>query len=153
MTDDIERRLRRVEDRLAIADLIAAYGPAVDRGDAVAVAGLWVEGGTFRVDGTTIPQAEMAWIVDNDTHRGYLTAGCAHVISAPAVEIQGDTAVAVTHSVVLIHRGDQWIAERASANRWDFVRTPAGWRIRDRVNRLLDGDAEARALLGSADPF
>ncbi|MET0269232.1 MAG: nuclear transport factor 2 family protein, partial [Sphingomonas sp.] len=39
--------LRAVQDRQAIADLIAAYGPAVDRGDGCAAADLWAADGTY----------------------------------------------------------------------------------------------------------
>ena len=59
----------------------------------------------------------------------------------------GDEAVAVTHSVVLRHDGAHWIAVRVSANRWELRRTETGWRVHTRVNRLLDGDERARALL------
>ncbi len=39
----LEQRLRRAEDELAIARLMASYGPLADAGDADAVAGLWAE--------------------------------------------------------------------------------------------------------------
>lgn len=41
----LEQRLRRPEDELAIARLMASYGPLADAGDADAVAGLWAEDG------------------------------------------------------------------------------------------------------------
>jgi hypothetical protein len=41
----LEQRLRRAEDELAIARLMASYGPLADAGDADAVAGLWAEDG------------------------------------------------------------------------------------------------------------
>jgi len=39
----LEQRLRRAEDELAIARLMASYGPLADAGDADAVAGVWAE--------------------------------------------------------------------------------------------------------------
>jgi hypothetical protein len=47
----LEQRLRRAEDELAIARLMASYGPLADAGDADAVAGLWAEDGEYDVDG------------------------------------------------------------------------------------------------------
>ncbi len=35
-------------------------------------------------------------------------------------------------------------------NRWELVRTGVGWRVHSRVNRQLDGSAEARDLLAHA---
>ena len=40
----LEQRLRRAEDELAIARLMASYGPLVD---ADAVAGLWTDDGEY----------------------------------------------------------------------------------------------------------
>jgi hypothetical protein len=34
-----------------------------------------------------------------------------------------------------------------TATRWELQRDPDGWRIANRVNNLLDGDASARELL------
>jgi hypothetical protein len=43
-----------------------------------------------------------------------------------------------------------WVA-RVSANTWKWVRTPAGWRIADRVNAPLDGTPEHREMLAPPD--
>ncbi|MEW2459309.1 MULTISPECIES: nuclear transport factor 2 family protein [Microbacterium] len=144
---DLERRLRALEDRAEIAELIARYGPAVDSADAAEVSALWAADGTYRFDDTVLDADGIRTLVDLPSHREYLRRGCAHVLSAPRIEIDGDTAVAVTHSVVLLRDGDHWEAERVSANRWELVRTTNGWRVRERRNHLLDGDAVARELL------
>ena len=39
---------------------------------------------------------------------------------------------------------------RTGVNRWELVRTGVGWRVHSRVNRQLDGSAEARDLLAHA---
>ncbi|HEY7243079.1 MAG TPA: nuclear transport factor 2 family protein [Xanthobacteraceae bacterium] len=39
---------------------------------------------------------------------------------------------------------------RMTANRWDLVRTPEGWRIKHRTLRQLDGSEPARAILRQA---
>ena len=39
---------------------------------------------------------------------------------------------------------------RATANRWELIRTDEGWKCTRRVARLLDSRPEARELLASA---
>jgi len=39
---------------------------------------------------------------------------------------------------------------RVSANRWEFVRTDEGWKIRRRTLRPLDGTPPAREILSGA---
>lgn len=147
MSEVLERRLRALEDRAEIAELVARYGPAVDSGDAEAVAALWATNGTYRFDDTVLDAQGVRSLVTIPTHVEYLRRGCAHIVSAPRIAIEGDTAVAITHSVVMLREGERWIGERVSANRWELVRTQAGWRVQDRRNRLLDGSAAARELL------
>ncbi len=146
---DLERRVRAIEDRLAIADLVTRYGPAADSGDGDAIAALWAPGGTYRFDDTVLADGELPGLVDIDTHRALMAAGCAHVLSAPRIDLaqDGATAVAMNHSVVFEHAGEAWRAARVSANRWELVRTAEGWRVAHREVRLLDGSAAARALL------
>lgn len=45
--EDLIARVDGVERRLALYDLIASYGPAVDSGSAEATAALWNEGGSY----------------------------------------------------------------------------------------------------------
>lgn len=147
MSEALERRLQALEDRAEIAELIARYGPAADAGDAEAVAALWASEGTYQFDDTVLDADGIRSLVSIPTHVEYMRRGCAHILSAPRIEIEGDTAVAVTHSVVMLREGERWVGERVSANRWELRRTVAGWRVLRRRNRLLDGDAAARELL------
>jgi hypothetical protein len=148
----LEARLRVVEDLAEINRVIASYGPAADSCDGEAVRDLWADGGTYELQGWTFTHATMDQTVASDLHRRYVAAGSAHVMSAPRIDLDGDRAVAINHSRVFVHEGDRWIVDRAAANRWDLERTPRGWKMRRRVNRLLDGGAEARALLAGEEP-
>ncbi|MCL4186250.1 MAG: nuclear transport factor 2 family protein [Rhodobacteraceae bacterium] len=146
--EGIEARLAAIEDRLAIADLIAAFGPAADAGDGAALAALFTpdavyEGPDFRFAG----RDALAALVGFPTHRDWMTRGVAHVLSPHNIAVTGDAATARGHSVVFLRDGEGWTVARASANAWAFRRTTEGWRIAGRVNHPLDGSAEARALL------
>lgn len=146
---DLERRLLAVEDQLAIMQLIAAYGPAVDTGDANAAAALWSEDGTYDVAGMPPFEgaAAVGALVELPEHEEYLRRGCAHVLSLPRISVDGDTATAVCYSRLYVRDGPAWAAARVSANRWKLERSPDGWRVRSRENRTLDGDAMASGLL------
>ena len=73
--------------------------------------------------------------------------GAGHVIGLPHVQLSGDTAVATGYARLYRWDGAQFVVARVSANRWELVRTAAGWRVAARTNRVLDGGDEPRALL------
>ena len=149
MPDPLAARLRALEDREAIRDLVARYGPLADSGDAQAVAALWLEDGVYAVDG--FPEARghaaIAALIEGPVHQQLMAGGCAHVLSPPVIGLKDNSATAVCHSVVLAHGEGHWTAVRVSANRWHLVRTADGWRVVRRDNALLDGREAARALL------
>lgn len=45
---------------------------------------------------------------------------------------------------------DQLAILRLAINRWTLLRTPAGWRIRERTNRVLDGSPASHAIMRAA---
>lgn len=146
----LEARIKGLEDQLAIYQLIATYGPSVDSRTGSATASLWAEDGSYDFGGDPLVGAEkVGALVNIEPHIHYVAAGCAHVLSMPHVAVDGDKAVATGYSRVYLNQGDHWRVERASANRWELVRTADGWRVQNRVNRLLNGQAEARNLLST----
>jgi len=144
---DLEARLRLVEDRLAIIDLLAAYGPAVDTADGNWLASLWTGDGEYVYDDTQLVGPAVGELIDLPTHREYLSAGCGHLLTSPHISISGDAAVAVNHSIVAVRQGDAWTPVRVSANRWNLVRADGAWRVRSRKNALLNGSTLASNLL------
>lgn len=147
----LEARLRQLEDNLAICQLLAGYGPAVDSRSAEATAEIWTQSGRYDYGGDPLEGAgNIGDLVDLDTHVGYVERGCAHVIAMPMVTVDGDRAVATGYSRIYLRDGTAWKVERASANRWELVRTEAGWKVESRINRLLDGSSQGRELLRRA---
>lgn len=145
----IEQRLQRLEDVAAITAVVAAYGPAVDSGSAAAAADLFTVDGVYDVSPTPLRgAAAVAAMVDSAPHQGLIGRGCAHLQGIPRIVIDGDTATAVNHSVVLLKAPDGFDVWRVAANRWEFRRTPMGWKVERRINRLLDGDPAAAAVMG-----
>jgi len=152
LSDDasVAARIAALEDREAICDLLARYGPLADAGDCAGAAALWTQDGVYEVGGygEYRGRAAIQALLEGETHQALIAGGAAHVLSPPVIDIDGDRAIARCHSVVFRREGETWTAHRASANAWHLVRTAEGWRVARRINRLLDGAVEARALIG-----
>ena len=148
--ESLERHVRRLEDEREIAHLIAGYGPLADSGSADDVAALWTEDGVYDVDEAFLDGAPaIRRMVESSAHQGWITGGCAHFVGPPRVEVTGDEAVAVCHSLMVVNTDEGFQVRRATANHWQLRRTPDGWRVTVRTSRVLDGRTESPALLGA----
>ena len=150
---EIEARLLKAEDHLAILNLLMSYGPLVDSATAEPAAALWVEGGGYNFtmpDGTAnrlIAPDEVAGIYSWPGHLDMVNSGCAHMTATPKITVDGDNAQAVGYSVVVLREGDRWVLYRAAVNHWTLARTGDGWRIVERYNRALDGSPESHQTM------
>lgn len=130
----------------------------MDSGSADTTADLWLADGEYAypLSGEEVVLAGRRALVDmvnGDFHQAIITGGAGHLLTSPSIRLDGDSAVATCYSV-LIRRSaatGQFEVDRLSANRWMLRRTPDGWRVQKRTNRLLDGAADARDLLRSDD--
>lgn len=147
--DDLAARVRELEDREAIRNVIAAYGPAVDRGDSAGAARLFTDDGAYDVGGYGVHKGREAIeaLFEAETHQGLIMNGAAHFLSPMRIDLNGDVATATGYSAVFTWADGAFKAHRIAANRWDMERVGGAWRVKLRVNRLLDGAEEARALL------
>lgn len=153
----LKARVQTLEDLASITQLVSKYGPSVDSGSAETASHIWTEEGVFAVLGgertfTMNGRPEVYGMVAGPGHQSLIHNGCAHVLTAPYVELNGDEAIGRSYAMN-IRWDDQadrfWVA-RVSANRWRLTRTPEGWRVVERINSNLDGSAESRALLTPA---
>jgi ketosteroid isomerase-like protein len=149
--DALATRLRLVEDQLELAQLVARYGPAVDSGAADAAAALWADDGSFIVPpiATWTGHEAIAGMINGDGHQSLIHNGVAHVLTAPRVVVDGDTARGWNYALnIRWDAAEQrfWVA-RVSANEWHWRRNGNGWRTVSRENRNLDGTEEPRTLL------
>src|SRR5436853_2100081 len=98
MTADssLEERVRAIEDRLEIYNLIASHPPSADTGGDAHIAASWVEDGVFdRGEGLTSARGSdaIARQVLSPGHQAAIARGLAHFTGLPHVAITGDTAV------------------------------------------------------------
>ncbi len=162
----LEQRLRMIEDRLEIYNLIATHPPSADTGAGEYTASVWTEDGVFD-RGAEFPRptgpAAIAGTSTSADHRRAIEHGIAHFAGLPYVRVAGDTAFAISYIQILVpdrvgpvfevpnHGSSQGFhVHRVAANRWEFVRTGAGWKIRRRTVRSLDGSPPGRDILRGA---
>jgi len=161
----LEDRLQAVEDTLAIYHLIASHPPAADTGtdsyyrDAFAAdASIDLGGGKAKTG-----NAEIAAVVKTPEHQAAIAGGLCHFAGLPRVQLNGDTAVAISYLQVLTpNREAKPVAlsghglssgyriHRLGANRWDLQRTADGWKVTRRAYRMLDGTDDAPEMLRQA---
>jgi hypothetical protein len=154
----LEARLRAAEDQLEILQLLNTYGPLVDSGSSEPAADLWIKGGGYNfsggISGGTRLSApdELVAMYETEGHKNLVKTGVSHFTGTPRIAVNGDTAQAVGYSFVVLKEGDRWFLWRAAINEWTLVRTPEGWRIKERFNRTLDGSKDShdtmRKVLG-----
>jgi len=160
----LEARLRAVEDRLAIYQIIASHPPAADTGDPDYYRSLFVADATLDLGGGKGAKgAAIGALVEAPEHKAAIAGGLCHFPGLPRVTIDGDRAVATSYLQIITPNRDAAPVEvpghgatpgfrihRCGANRWEFARGKDGWKIVKRTLRPLDGSAEARELLQSA---
>lgn len=161
---DIEQRLIALEDetiklrsQMAVYQVLARYGPLADSADddvrRQKVGALFSDDGVYDLgaDWKGIGPAGVAEMLAGDIHRDLVCHGSAHVMGLPYVIVDGDRATALSYSRVYGHRDGVFTVRRVAANHWQLAREDGSWKVTHRINRLLDGNDEAKAILRQAD--
>ncbi len=158
----IDQRLRAIEDRFEIYNLVASHPPSADTGADYYSRAIYLEDGSMDLGGGkgAVGNEAVAAIVKTPEHQAAIAGGLAHFASLPHVTIDGDKAVATSYLQILMPHPSAEPMElsghgttrgfrihRVGANRWELERTPQGWKIKRRTLRPLDGTAPARDLL------
>ena len=161
----IENRIRAIEDRLEIYNLIASHPPSADTAAHAYIQSIFLEDAVLDLGGGK--QAEgakaISEIVTRPEHDEAIKGGLAHFAGLPHIALDGDRAVVTSYLQILApHPTADDIAvpahgiskgfrvHRVGANRWELVRTPQGWKVARRTLRTLDGSQPARDLLRQA---
>jgi ketosteroid isomerase-like protein len=154
MANDSEARLRRIEDQLAIYQVIAAHPCAVDGRNIEALGELYAEDGVYAIGeagdaGRFAGRGAVRGLIGSAAIGEMVAAGMGHIGTLPYVVIEGDRAVATGHAMVVLNGPDGFRVSRLSAARYELERGADGdWRITERRLHLLDGNTTAPAMLG-----
>ena len=144
----LEQRVLQLEDQLAVYQILSTYGAAADGASVKAMTNLWTEDAVYDAQIVAFDgRSEILAMLKGEMHQNIIQGGAGHVIGMPTVRIDKDKAVAICCARLYRKDGDNFRAWRVTACRWDLVRTPAGWRVKKRVNKVLDGGEDARELL------
>lgn len=161
----IEARIRAIEDRLEILNLIASHPPIADSGADYFARSAYTEDGVIDLGGGkgASGNVAVAAMLKEPGHQAAIAGGLAHFAGLPRIDIDGDRAVAISYLQIItphptaephevpnhgVTKGFR--IHRVGANRWELVRTATGWKIKRRTLRPLDGTEPARELLRSA---
>ena len=165
VTASLEERVRAIEDRLAIYNLIASHPPSADTGADYYTRAVYAEDGAFdrgpHIGGAG--REAVAAVVKTPEHQAAIAGGLAHFTGLPHVTINGDEAVVISYLQILAPRktGEPievpnhgasrgYHIHRVVTNRWELERAPSGWKIKRRISRLVDGSEPSREILRGA---
>ncbi|NBB50431.1 nuclear transport factor 2 family protein [Rhizobium sp. CRIBSB] len=148
----LEARLQAAEDEIAIIRLISSYGPMVDSGSTDHAPALFSPDGVYDVDiGRMIGPGAISDMLGRPGHQDLVAKGIAHVMGLPWVRLSGDTAVAVNCTRLYLCQTGGYSLFRVAQNVWKLQRqADGGWAVKERTNRLISDDLEARDLLRGA---
>lgn len=159
----IEERIRAIEDRLEIYNLIAGHPPSADTGAASYTEAVYTEDGVFD-RGANLPGAvgnkAIAAIVTTPAHQAAIAGGIAHFAGLPYIALDRDEAVVISYLQILTpNRSGEAIEvpnhgasrgyhiHRVVTSRWELTRTAAGWKVKRRTIRMVDGSDPSREIL------
>lgn len=160
---NLETRLRIVEDKLAIYDLLASHPPSADTGSADYTISAYRDDGVFdrgpSLDGAQGAEAIAAFI-QRPEHHTAIRSGLAHFVGLPLVDLKGDTATATSYLMIVhLDRDGEprdlpnhgvstgYRIHRAVVNRWELERRDGRWVIARRTLLPADGSDPHLALL------
>ena len=162
----LESRIRAIEDRLEIYNLIAGHPPSADTGADYYAEAVYAEDGEFdRGAGLTggVGNKAIAAVLKSPGHKAAIDGGLAHFTGLPHVTINGDDAVVISYLQILTPNKSGEAIEvpnhgasrgyhihRVVTNRWELRRTASGWKIKRRSIRLVDGSEPSREILRGA---
>ena len=162
----LEARLQAIEDRLEIYNLVASHPPSADTGADYYAEAIYTEDGVFDrgadLSGASGNKA-IAASLKSEGHQAAIAGGLAHFTGLPHIALDGDQAVVTSYLQILAPKKSGEVIEvpnhgssrgyhihRVVTNRWELNRTAAGWKIKRRTLRLVDGTEPSRDILRGA---
>jgi hypothetical protein len=127
------------DDRAAIMELLVRYWHACDRKAFDEIAGCFTQDAQAEYSGVRLPRG-VDNIVEHLSPLGTRVAASQHISGSISVSVDGDAATARSYAVaylVLVAGDGHELVQRGLVYDDQLVRTPDGWRIRDRVHQAI----------------
>jgi hypothetical protein len=162
-SDDHEARLRAVEDRLEILNLLAGSALSSDVASESYWEAMFADGAVMDrgADRAEENREQIMAIVRSTGQAAAIENGMAHAMAMPHVSIDGDRAVATGYLQVLVLDANSpevrlpgkdvrksLVPYHLTVNRWELARTAQGWQVTRRVIRPIATD-DANQMLRS----
>ena len=161
----LEDRIRAIEDRLEIYNLIASHPPSADTGADYYTRAVYADDGELDLgrDKAATGKDTIAAVTRTPAHQAAIAGGLAHLAALPHIALDGDRATVTSYLQILtphptaephevpndgVSKGFR--IHRVAANRWELERTAGGWKIRRRTVRTIDGSEPPREILRGA---
>ena len=164
--DDLQARIRRLEDERELRDLLARYAFYADSGRSRRWVALFTEDGAIDLGDTVHAMSRSEapagysrrarfegheeLLLDFITalpHRRVEGRSAHHTTSGPLTfELDGDDARAYGYSVMITREDTGFGLEMTAVNRWTFRRVDGTWRIAERRMRPIGADDAADLL-------
>ncbi len=127
--------LQEISDRLEIQDLLARYALAIDQHAFDRLDDLFTEDAVVDYTEFGGPRADLATIKSFLAEALPRHAGHQHLVGSVVIDLDGDRATvrSICHNPMLLARGEE--VRPYFCGLWyrdSLVRTPSGWRIRER---------------------
>jgi hypothetical protein len=162
----LEQRIRALEDRAEIYNLIAGHPPSADTGADYYAEAVYTEDGVFDRGGNlsgAVGNKAIAAVLKSPAHQAAIAGGIAHFAGLPYIALDGDEAVVTSYLQILTPNTSGAAIEvpnhgasrgyhihRVVTSRWELKRTESGWKIKRRSIRLVDGSEPSREILRGA---
>lgn len=161
--NSLEKRLRILEDKLAIYELIASHPLSADTGHSDYTLLVYNNDGVFD-RGPTLDGAkgakDIAAFINRPEHEEAIAGGLAHFTGLPLIDLRGDVAIATSYLQIvhLDQAGPQrtlpnhgmstgYRIHRVVINRWELERRDNSWKIARRTLLPVDGSTSHQELL------
>lgn len=163
---DTQTRLRIIEDKLAIYELIASHPPSADTGNSSYTRSIYKSDGVFD-RGPTLDGAkgaeDIAAFIERPQHAEAIAGGLAHFAGLPLIDLDGDRAVVTSYlQIIQLDRQGEprmlpnhgistgYRIHRAVVNRWELERIDGRWKVARRTLLPVDGSDAHQGLLRQA---
>jgi ketosteroid isomerase-like protein len=131
--EEFGKRLRRLEDREAIRELVARYGQVVDDRDLDGVQALFTDDAVFRTQGGEMNASGLPAVMDNFRGRFRAMTASGHFVHDHIISFQSESAAEgfVTSHAELVRDGESFIV--AMRYRDQYRRVEDTWKFSERV--------------------